>query len=340
METSPKTECLVFLKPFNLVLVALFSAACVAGPLSTSLSSGESVSPDQSTVEPMLEGAPASLEAQCIIEKNECIANELHNDFPGMVCANDGTPLESYCMVQEGGGMLCARSVQGGPCASQTAFVPEEFYRVEGASTYAAYGISGDVSDHTLVTPTGFSFAKASRSGSETLKFRTNIIEPSEIESENWFTAEIETIEFQTEKPIESNPTALSIAGRFDVQSIEPMDFKQIEKNDALPFWADQKAQIPVDYLEDPAATVWEWKGLRWFKLDTFQMLFQDDVLLFHADRNYTPGRIRFLMAFEVGEVPFYYIEQYIKARKEYFVLTQHGGEWLAREVRCAQCSP
>jgi hypothetical protein len=268
METAPKTECLVFLNPINLVLLALFSTACATGPSSTSPSSSEPVSPVQSTA------------------------------------------------------------------------VPEEFFRVEGASTYAAYGISGDVSDHTLVTPTGFSFAKSSGSGSETLKFRTNIIEPSEIESENWFTAEIETIEFQTESPMEPSATGLSIAGRFDVQSIESMDFKQIEKNEALPFWADQKAQIPVDYLEDPAATVWEWKGLRWFKLDTFQMLFQDDVLLFHADRNYTPGRIRFLMAFEVGEVPFYYIEQYIKARKEYFVLTQHGGEWLAREVRCAQCSP
>ena len=256
------------LNPINLVLVALLSAACAAGPSSTALSSSESVSPEQTTS------------------------------------------------------------------------VPEEFYRVEGASTYAVYGISGDVGEHTLVTPTGFSFAKPSRSGSETLKFRTNIIEPSEIESENWFTAEIETIEFQTESPMEPSATALSIKGRFDVQSIETMDFKQIEKNEALPFWAEQKAQIPVDYLEDPAATVWEWKGLRWFKLDTFQMLFQDEVLLFLADRNYTPGRIRFLMAFEVDGVPHYYLEQYIKARKEYFVLTQHGGEWLAREVRCEQCSP
>lgn len=288
----------------------------------------------------MIEDAPASLETQCIIEKNTCIENEPHNDFPGMVCANDGTPLESYCMVQEAGGMLCARSVQGGPCLSQTTSAPEEFYRVEGASSYAVYGISGDVSDHTLVTPTGFSFAKPSGSESETLKFRTNIIEPSEIESENWFTAEIETVAFQTEKPIELSSTALSITGRFDVKSIESMDFKQIEKDEALPFWAEQMAQIPVDARDDPATTVWEWKGLRWFKLDYFQMLFQDEALLVHAHADYTKGRIDPLLAFEVDGVPHYYLEQYIKSRTEYFVLTQRGGEWERKDVRCEQCSP
>jgi hypothetical protein len=76
--------------------------------------------PEADAAPPEADAAPPEADAAppeaCIVTGENCEPGPPHNDLVGMVCANDGTVEEAYCVYNDAGEMICARSENGGPC--------------------------------------------------------------------------------------------------------------------------------------------------------------------------------------------------------------------------------
>lgn len=213
----------------------------------------------------------------------------------------------------------------------------ETFFVVQSSSsenTYKVYGTDLKPT-HTLITSTGFAYAKRISTSAEEVTFQTNFVEPSEDPAENMYTKTVPYGLYEVDRKVTAG-RALSTPGHLAIDSSTGVDFKPMEFGEAHPDYAaiTQLMQSP-DF-----ESVHQWNDLRHVKTDYCHYLFHQKKRMLANCPDYAMGDIRLDLVFKSGGNTYVFGESPAKGSRNYqYVLTRTGVDWKSIEPTCHQCS-
>ena len=218
-----------------------------------------------------------------------------------------------------------------------TSALTETFFVVQSSdseNTYKIYGTDLEP-EHTLITSTGFAFAKRIATSAEEVTFRTNFVEPSEDPAENRYTKTVPYGLYEVDRKVSSG-RGVSTPGHVAIDSSTGVDFKPIAFGESHPSYAAITAVMHTPDFQ----SVLQWNNWLHVKTGYCHYLFDPKKLMLSNCPDYATGDIRLDLVFESGGNTYVLGESPVKgSRSEPYVLTQTGEEWKSIEPICHQCS-
>jgi hypothetical protein len=221
--------------------------------------------------------------------------------------------------------------------AEAVSAITQTFFVVQSRASENTYKVYGTALSpkHTLITATGFAYAKLISTGAEEVNFQTNFVEPSEDPAENMYTETVPYGLYEVDRKVTAG-RGLSTPGHVSIDSSTGVDFKPIDFGETHPDYAaiTQAMQSP-DFQ-----SVHEWKSLRHVKTDYCHYLFDQKTRMLVNCPDYATGGIFVYLVFKSGGSTYVFGESPAKGARNYrYVLTQTGEGWTPLETICHQCS-
>ena len=214
----------------------------------------------------------------------------------------------------------------------------ETFYLIKKQDKGFKIYAEGLAEKQTVIAGNQTHLATLQSTGTEALKFETNFIEKSEIESENIITKTMPYGQYQLEGSL-GDHWSLATPGAMDISEVVPTPHAIIQPDTSTGLLKALQAKFTANEPSIKTADkVFQFEDSTVIQHADKAMWFVNERLVLEVPSDYTSAEIQPLIRFKSGDSTYYAGEFQVNDRQGLMVFAATGEQWTRFPIVCGHC--